>query len=359
MQVPAGPTLVAMDALQDLIESWDGELVAIHRDRPSGAAMIVCVHSSRLGPAGGGVRLKTYPDLAAALRDGQRLAAAMTLKFAVHSLPMGGGKSVLSVPSIPAGAERRRLLLEFGAFLQSLGGVCSCASDMNTDARDMDVIGEVCSHVFCRSLEAGGSGDTGPDTATGVFHGIEASVRHHFQSELAGRTILVQGLGSVGGPLARHLLAAGAAVLVADPEPDRVQALVALGARAVDPAAALTTECDVLAPCATGAVLSETTIPGLRCGVVAGAANNQLAVAADAARLRERGILYAPDYVINSGGALHGSGLELLGWTREELDARLAGIGDTLSRIYRSAEAEGITTDEAAQRLAAEALVRA
>ena len=134
--------------------------------------MIVCVHSSKLGPGAGGTRLKTYPDLAEAVRDGQRLAAAMTLKYAVSGLPFGGGKSVISVPRLPEAAERRRLLLEFAAFLESMGGVYSCAPDMNTDARDMDVIAEACSHVFCRTPEAGGSGDTGPDTAVPSPHHV-------------------------------------------------------------------------------------------------------------------------------------------------------------------------------------------
>lgn len=348
-----------MDPVQALVDSWDGELIAIHRDRAGDATMIACVHSTRLGPAAGGARMKAYPSLADALCDGQRLAAAMTLKYAVNDLPFGGGKSVISVPQLPSGVERRRLLLEFGAFLTSLGGACSCAPDMNTDARDMDVIAEVCSHVFCRTPEAGGSGDTGPDTATGVLHGIAASVRHRFGTELFGRRIVVQGLGSVGGPLARHLLEAGAQVLVADTDPGRVRSLVEFGARAIDPATALVAECDVLSPCATGAVLSAQTIPRLRCQVVAGAANNQLAELTDADLLNRRGILYAPDYVINAGGVLHGSGLELLGWTRAQLDERLAGIGDTLLRIYATADEERISTEAAARRLAAATLDRA
>lgn len=338
--------------MEALIEAWDGELLAVHHDRPSGATMIGCVHSTRLGPSGGGTRMKVYPSLADAIKDGQRLSAAMTLKFAVNALPLGGGKSVIAVPALPAGAQRRRLLLEFGAFLTSLGGALSCAPDMNTDAHDMDVIAEACPHVFCRSPEAGGSGDTGPDTAAGVFHGLAATVGHRFGTGLAGRSLLVQGLGSVGGPLARMLLEAGAEVMVADPEPERLLGLTQLGATEVPVGAVLETACDALVPCATGAILNRDTIPRLRCAVVAGAANNQLEEAADADRLRERGILYAPDYVINSGGVLHGGGLELLGWSRTELDQRLLGIGDTLLRIFALAEEAGISTDEAGRRLA-------
>ncbi len=338
--------------LERLLEEWEGEVVALHRDRRSGARMIVCVHSTRLGPAGGGTRMKPYPSLAAAVADGQRLASAMTLKFAVHDLPFGGGKAVLYVEALPSGEERRRLLLEFGSFVDSLGGLYSCAPDMNTSAQDMDVIAERTSRVFCRSEAAGGSGDTGPDTAVGVFHGIRASVRHRFGGDVAGRSVLVQGLGSVGGPLAERLLAAGAEVLVADPDPARVERLAARGAAPVVPAAAIGARCDVFAPCATGGILSAETIPLLRCGVVAGAANNQLAEPEDAERLRRRGILHAPDYVINSGGVLHGSGLEVLGWSRMQLDRRLEAIGEVLAGIYRTAESEGISTEAAARRLA-------
>ncbi len=342
--------------LEELLEGWDGEHTVIRHDPESGAWMIVCIHSTRLGPATGGTRLKTYPAPGDALGDAMRLAAGMTRKLAVLGLPCGGGKAVLAVREEPLGDARRQLLERYGDLIESLGGSFLTGPDVNTNAADMDTIGERTGYVFCRSVENGGSGDPSGHTALGVFHGIRASLRHAFGSdELGSRTVLVQGAGSVGGKLAALLLEAGATVLVSDVDADRARET---GGTVVPPEAALTSECDVYAPCALGATLTADSIPQLRCRVVAGAANNQLETPADGDRLREAGILYAPDYVINGGGALHGYGLEQLAWTPEQLDAAVERIGETLLEIYAAADAEGITTAEAAERLAAARLSR-
>jgi leucine dehydrogenase len=317
--------------------------------------MFICVHSTALGPAAGGTRMKHYSGMGEALRDGLRLSEAMSLKFASVGFPHGGGKAVVALPSpeLPQGEARRRLLLEFGAFVRSLGGLYSCAPDMNTSALDMDVIAEVCPHVFCRTQAAGGSGDTAPDTAVGVLHGIRAACRHALGSDdLSGRTVLVQGAGGVGGHLIELLRGAGARVVATDIDGMRLEALRGKGVDVVGPEAALTAECDVLAPCATGGILNAQTIPKLRCRIIAGGANNQLETPADADLLRERGIAYAPDFVINAGGILHGGGLEELHWSRELLDAKLAGIGDAVYAILGRAETEGINTDAAARGIA-------
>jgi leucine dehydrogenase len=195
----------------------------------------------------------------------------------------------------------------------------------------MDTIGVRSEHVFCRSVANGGSGSTAPATAVGVFHGIEASVRFALDRDLRGVRVLVQGLGAVGTLLSRHLAGVGAEVIVADIDPQRV---ADSGFAAVAPDEAIRTECDVYAPCALGGTITATTVEELRCRVVAGAANNQLAAPELADRLHERGILYAPDYVINSGGVLHGTGLELLGWDHDRLDEALRGLGDTLLELY-------------------------
>ena len=340
--------------LEDLLRRWDGEHVVVRHDEESGAWMFVCVHSTLLGPAMGGTRMKSYPSPAEALEDGLRLAAGMTRKLAVLGLPCGGGKAVLHVPAIPTGDERRRLVTRFGDLIESLGGSYVTGPDVNTGEADMDAIGERTRYVFCRSAANGGSGDPSIHTAKGVFHGIRASLRHvHGSDELADRRVLVQGAGSVGGKLAALLAEAGATVLVSDVDEERARAT---GGELVAVEEALTTDCDVYAPCALGATLSAESIPRLRCGIVAGGANNQLATAADGERLRAAGILYAPDFVINGGGALHGIGLEHLGWDADRLEREVAGIGDTLSGIYRQAEAAGVTTSEAAERLAAERL---
>jgi leucine dehydrogenase len=340
--------------LEDLIRAWDGEEVVVRFDQPTGTWMFVCIHSRARGPAGGGTRIKTYPSPADALADAMRLSAAMTLKMAAVDLPFGGGKAVLSVPALPDGEDRRRLLLRYADLVASLGGSFETGPDVNTSPADMDVIAERCPHVYCRTEEYGGSGDPGPYTALGVFHGIRASAEHVFRSaELEGRLVLVQGLGSVGARLADLLGAAGARVLVSDVAADRAQAVAdRIGAEIVPPENAIEVECDVYSPCALGGTLSAETIPSLRCRAVAGSANNQLAEPEDAERLREAGILYAPDYVINAGGVLNAAGVETLGWDRETIDARLGGIGDTLREIYARADLEGITTDAAAERIA-------
>jgi leucine dehydrogenase len=342
---------------EELISAWDGEHVVVRHDPESGAWMLVGIHSTQLGPAMGGTRLKSYASPAEALEDALRLAAGMTRKLAVVGLPCGGGKAVLAVPELPTGDGRRRLLERYGDLVDSLGGSFVTGPDMNTRDADMDVIGDRTPHVFCRSVARGGSGDPSIHTALGVFHGIRASLAHALGSDdLAGRTMLVQGAGSVGAKLARLLADAGATVLVTDVDEARARAT---GATVVAAETALELECDVYAPCAVGATLNVGTIPRLRCPVVAGAANNQLATPEDGDRLRDAGILYAPDYVINSGGALHGIGLERLGWDADRLEHEVAGIGDTLTAVFAEADAEGISTDAAAERLANERLAAA
>lgn len=298
--------------------------------------------------------MKVYATPAEALEDAMRLAGAMTLKMAGIDVPFGGGKAVLAIPGPLADGDRRDLLLSYGELVDSLGGTYRTGPDVNTTVADMDVIGERTRYVFCRSVERGGSGDPGPYTARGVFHGIRASVQHAFGSdELAGRSILVQGVGHVGERLAEQLASAGARVLVSDIDADRAGALAErIGAEIVSADDAIMTECDVYAPCALGGTLNADSIPLLRCRVVAGSANNQLAQPGDAERLRKAGILYAPDFVINAGGVLYAWGTEGLGWTPDQVEARHVGLGDTLAEIYARAEDEGTTTAEAAERIA-------
>jgi len=348
--------------VEDLLAAWDGESVSTHRDRATDTWMFTCVHSTRLGPAAGGTRMKHYPRPADALADGMRLSEAMTLKFASVHFPYGGGKAVIALPApeTPKGEARSRLLHEFGAFVNSLGGTYSCAPDMNTSAADMDLIAQVTPYVFCKTEAAGGSGDTAPDTAVGVLHGIRASCRYAFGSDdLSRRTVLVQGAGGVGGKLIELLADADATVLASDIDPQRQAALSNRGVRIVAPEAALTTECDVLSPCATGGIINARSIPELRCRVIAGAANNQLEDPADADLLRQRGLVYAPDFVINAGGILHGGGIEGLRWTRDELEANLEAIGDAVYAILQSADRDGISTEAAARKIALQRLERA
>lgn len=340
--------------MEEVLRQWGGEYALTAYDEPSGAFMFIAVHSTRLGPGAGGTRMKTYATPADGLLDACRLAEAMTLKMAVAGLPMGGAKSVLAVPGDLDPEVRRNLLLRHGRNVHALGGRYRTGPDMNTNSADMDTLNEVTPFAFGRSVANGGSGSSAPDTAVGVFHGIVASVAHVFGSEdLTGRRVLVQGAGAVGAPLAEMLVKAGAHVIVSDVSLERVEALYdTLGVEVVAPASEFETECDVYAPCATGGVLDPTTIPRLRCRIVAGAANNPLSKRSDGELLRAAGILYAPDFVINAGGGIHLIGYEALGWTAEQVEAHLAGIGTTLTEIYRAADAEGISTEEAAERVA-------
>jgi leucine dehydrogenase len=340
--------------LERVLESWDGDQVLVRHDAPTGSWIFVCVHSRKLGPAAGGTRMQVYVSPAEALLDGTRLAAGMTVKFAVSGFEFGGGKAVIAVPALPEGEERAALLRRYGDLVASLGGSFWTGADMNTTPADLDVVAETCPYVFGRSPEHGGSGEPGPTTARGVFHGIRASLGHALDSpEVEGRTVLVQGVGSVGARLAELLAEAGARVLVTDVADERAAEVAErIGAGVVAPADTLRAECDVYAPCATGATLSAETIPGLRCRVVAGAANNQLATPADADLLHERGILYAPDFVVNAGGILHYIGLEVLGWDDDALERALRGIGDTLSEVFARSKARGISTARAADELA-------
>jgi leucine dehydrogenase len=345
-------------SFEDLLEEWDGETAVIRRDPESDAWIFVCVHSTHLGPAGGGTRMNVYATPAEALADAMRLSAAMTRKLAIAGLPFGGGKAVLAVPSIPSGEERRALLLRYGDLLASLGGTYRTSSDINTNEADMDVIGERTEYVFGRSREAGGSGNPAAPAAVGVFHGIRSSVEYALGSpDLDGRTVVVQGAGGVGSALAARLAAAGASVFVADIDSERAWEVAArVGGTAVENDEVSRIECDVYAPCAVGGVLSSETVEQLRCRIVAGSANNQLAEPEAAELLRAHGILYAPDYVINGGGAIALVGLEQLGWSSAQLDAGLEQIGQTLRQIYERADADGISTAAASDAVADERL---
>jgi len=338
---------------EDLLRSWDGEEAVIRYDAPSGAWIFVCVHSTALGPAGGGTRMRVYDEPGDGLADAMRLSRAMTVKMAVANAERGGGKAVLAVPKLPEGEARRALLLRYGQLVASLGGTYRTAGDMNISPADLDIVKETCPWVYGTT---GAGGNSGRGTARGVLHSIRASVEHLFGSpDLRGRRVLVQGAGAVGADLVRYLSDDGAEVLVSDVDEERA---AATGATVVPADEALTTQCDVYAPCAVGGTLNAETIPELRCRIVAGSANNQLAEPADAERLRDAGILYAPDYVVNAGGVIQLVGLEDRGWDEAELERALAGIGDTLRRIYADASAAGITPAEAAERLAAERIAQ-
>ena len=350
------PLMSAAESFQSLIQDWDGENVIIRFDRPARAWIFIAIHSTRLGPATGGTRMKPYPSPQAALADALKLAEGMTYKYAVPGFARGGGKAVICVPSDLDPERRTDLLRRYGELLQQLGGHFQTGPDIGTSPDDMDTIAQTgAPHVFCRTPAAGGAGSSGPLTALGVFTGIEVACEHVFSSpRLSGRRVLVQGLGSVGKTLVEHLRGAGADVMFSEVDERLIQRYrEEPGLRFVPAEEVYTTPCDVYSPCALGGVLNDDTIPRLDCRIVAGGANNQLARPEVIEALRARDILYLPDYVVNVGGAMGITGMEAMGWTRAEAERAVTdGVRGALRRILELAAAESISTEAAARRIA-------
>ncbi len=346
--------------MESLLREWDGETVIIRYDRPTGAWIFIAIHSTRLGPAAGGTRMKSYSDVQAALQDAFRLAAGMSYKFATPGIPFGGGKAVIAIPPDFDPQSRPALLRRYGALVHQLGGLFYTGPDVGTSSADMDIIAETgAPYVFARTPAAGGAGSSGPFTALGVFTGIQVTCEYLFgDASLKGRRVLVQGMGSVGDALIEHLRAADAKVVFSEVDEGAIRRFRdELGLQFVPAEAVYSTECDIFAPCALGGVLNASTIPQLKCRVVAGGANNQLASPGDAESLRDRGILYAPDYVINVGGAMAILGLETQGWTQERAEKEVIdSVRRALRQVFELAITEGITTDAAAQQIAGERL---
>jgi leucine dehydrogenase len=299
--------------------------------------------------------MKPYPDLQAALSDAFKLAASMTYKFAVANFPRGGGKAVIALPHDFVPQARHGLLRRYGTLIRQLGGLFQTGVDVGTFPSDMDVIAETgAPYVACRTPEKGGAGCSGQATALGVFSGMQSVCEYLFGDEsLTGKRVLVQGAGSVGWPLIDLLRKAGAEVLFSDVDQTIIRHFRdELGFQFVPAETVYETPCDIFSPCALGGIINHRTILRLQCLAVAGAANNQLAEPDDADRLRERNILYAPDYVINFGGAIAITGIEEMGWSRVEAEEKVKSVRETLRRIFEVSAAEGITTDTTARRIA-------
>ena len=315
---------------------------------------MVAVHSTVRGPSLGGCRMWSYDDSRAALRDAMRLSRAMTLKAAVADLGLGGGKGVIMTP---AGAplaprQRRDALLDFADTVESLDGRYVTAEDVGTSSRDMSLIAQRTKHVAGLARSRGGSGDPSPLTALGVEAAIEASCeRAYADGSLAGRAICVIGLGHVGSRVAKRCARAGARLIVADMDERKRGLAEQLGAHWMRPADALVSDVDVLAPCALGGFLDDDLVPRLRCRVIAGAANNQLADDRIAGLLAARGILWAPDFVANAGGLIN-IAEELGGYDAAVARVRVRGIGETLREIFDRAETNRTTPLAAAMDLA-------
>jgi leucine dehydrogenase len=324
-----------------------------------GLQAIIAVHSTVLGPGLGGVRMWPYKSMDDALLDVLRLSRGMTYKSAAAGLHLGGGKAVIL--GDPKKDKSEELLRSFGRYVESLGGLYITAEDVGTDMEDMETVLTETRWVTGVSASNGGGGDPSPVTAFGVLLGIKAAVQWQLgDASLKGKTVAIQGLGSVGYHLARYLKDEGAKIFGADIDPEAIAtAREELGVEIVPTAEILEVQCDVLAPCALGAVLNDRTIPKLRCKVVAGAANNQLEKEErDGQALHDRGILYAPDFVGNAGGLINVYN-ELQGYNRDTAMRMARGIHNGMTRLFEIARAQSIPTYKAAERLAEERIARA
>ena len=314
----------------------------------SGYRGIIAIQDTTLGPALGGTRFWNYGTDAEAITDVLRLSRGMTYKAAVAGLNLGGGKAV--IVGDPKTTQREMLFRAHGRFVDSLKGRYITAEDVGTSVEDMDYVQMETEYV---SGVAGGLGDPSPITAYGTYRGIKACAKARWGSDgLEDRTVAVQGLGHVGYHLCRHLAEEGAQLIVTDIDGARVQQVVSeFGATAVGTDEIYDADAQIFAPCALGAVINDQTLPRFRFEIVAGAANNQLAEERHGEAIEEKGILYAPDYVINAGGLINVYG-ELQGWTQERAKRKAGEIYQTLLHLFDLAKEQGIPTYAAADRLA-------
>jgi leucine dehydrogenase len=341
------------------------ELVEFVHDRKSGLNAILAIHSSHLGPGAGGTRFWHYSRPDEAMVDALRLSRGMSYKNAMAGLPMGGGKAVVLLG--PDGTKTPEMLAAFGDAVNALGGRYVTAEDVGATEADMVAISKRTPHVCGLPAEDGSiGGDPGPFTAMGIYHGIKAAVAHKLgRDSVRDVRIAVQGCGSVGGGVARLLAKEGARLIVSDIDAGRARSLAReVGGEAVAADRVIGTQCDVFSPNALGAILDEEGIARLDCAIVAGGANNQLAREGDGALLAERGILYAPDYVINAGGIIN-VGLEYLCRQHgqpcdiNEVRRRIAQIPERLEAIWQESEATGEPPDIVADAMARRLIGRA
>lgn len=344
---------------------WDAhERVEVVHDRASGLTAIIALHSTHLGPGAGGTRFWHYADPAGAMRDALRLSRGMSFKNAMAGLPMGGGKAVVMLDA--DGTKTEAMLHAFGDAVEAMGGQYVTAEDVGATVADMVTIADRTAHVCGLPVgEGDAGGDPGPFTAMGIYHGIKAAVAHKLgKDSVDGVRVAVQGCGSVGGGVARLLAKDGASLIVSDINRARAEDLAReIGGEAVDADVVMSTACDVFSPNALGAILDEAGIARLDCAIVAGGANNQLARPEHGRMLHDRGILYAPDYVINAGGIInvsmeylcrqHGQPCDI-----NEVRKRIAQIPGRLQTIWDKSDADARPSNEVADAMAMELIGR-
>ena len=335
-----------------LMKEMEHEQVVFCHDPKSNLKAIIAIHNTTLGPALGGTRMWNYNSDDEAVVDALRLSRGMTYKAAISGLNLGGGKAVIiGDPSLKGEALWRR----YGKFVNSLNGKYITAEDVNTSAADMEYIYQETKHETGIPEYMGGSGDPSPFTAYGVFVGMKACAHKQWGNDnLSGKKVLVQGVGHVGQYLVGHLVDAGAKVYITDINETRIKETTdKYDVTFIKPADMLTLDMDIYAPCALGATVNSDTIPQLKCSVIAGAANNQLAEEKVHGRqLIERGIIYAPDFLINAGGLINVAAETSGSYNREKVTKDVEKIYNRILDIFSLSEAEKITTQEAAIRIA-------
>jgi leucine dehydrogenase len=342
-----------MGVFAELASEGDHEQVIFCENKAAGLKAIIAIHDTTLGPALGGCRMWPYETEEEALRDVLRLSKGMTYKASAAGLNLGGGKAVIIAD--PKADKSEALFRVFGRFVESLNGRYITAEDVGTTVMDMEYIFMETKYVTGVAPAHGGSGDPSPVTAYGVFQGMKAAVKAAYGSEsLQGKRVAVQGLGNVGKNLVKHLAESGATAIVTDIDPERCAAIKdAHGAEVVSVDEIYDVDCDIFSPNALGAVINDETLPKLKCKVVCGGANNQLAEDRHGNELRERGILYAPDYVVNAGGLINVY-VEMEGYVRDRALRMASGIYANTERVINISRELGIPTAEAADRFAEE-----
>jgi len=323
-------------------------------DEASGLRAINAIHNTRSVGAGGGIRFRAYSNDSEALTDVLRLSSAMTYKLALSGLPHGGAKTVIL--GDPTTHKTPELLKAYGRYVDSLDGLYTCAPDVGTTTEDMDTIGEVCRFVLGKSDQGG---NTSIPTALGVFNGLRAVAKHVFKSDdLKGLRVAVQGTGGVGAQLAEHLAAAGAELLIADVNSAAAEAVAAkTGAKVVGNDEILFADADILSPNALGAIFNEESIARLNVKAICGGANNQLARHEDGDRLKDRDIAWAPDYLVNAGGAIAAGAMAGV-ISESDAQMRIDNIYQTTQEILGRAAADNVSSDVAATALAKELLAK-
>lgn len=333
--------------------SFDGhEQVVFCHDKDTGLKAIIGVHNTVLGPALGGTRMWNYTNEWEALNDVLRLSRGMTFKNSLSGLNLGGGKAVIIGDAKTL--KTPELMTRFGLFVESLSGKYITAEDVGMETKDMDIVNKVTRHVAGISVENGGSGNPSPITAYGVFMGMKAAAKYKFGTDnLEGKKVLVQGIGHVGEVLVQHLTKSGAIVTITDINEERVNQIGAkYGAKIFTGDDLYAADVDIYAPCALGATINDETINKFKAKVIAGAANNQLANEAIHGKLlKEKGILYAPDFLINAGGVINVYS-EIVNWTKEQVIEKTENIYNTALDIFNLADANNITTHQAAFTMA-------